>query len=258
VYTDRLGSIGKYYPYGQERPSATTNGTEKFATYFRDAETGLDYADQRYHMPGNGRFLTPDPAGNGSNWYSYVGGDPINNVDPSGLCSPSDNPPCYSITVLGSGSDPGSLISAFCFGFAPVAWANPWAYLTLGGSGQPGTQPGYGGGAGFPTGGSSGTGPTQTGPYTSASSCEQLFGEGACPTVSTSTFSTQSGLNLQFGSNQTIACMNGNVAVNGTCGPPPSIQPTAMEQSAVHNGRQLDDSRAHTGSTVHHAPTTSV
>ncbi len=39
---------GKYYPYGQERPSATTNGSEKFATYFRDAETGLDYADQRY------------------------------------------------------------------------------------------------------------------------------------------------------------------------------------------------------------------
>ena len=29
VSSDRLGSIGKYYPYGQEKPSATTNGTEK-------------------------------------------------------------------------------------------------------------------------------------------------------------------------------------------------------------------------------------
>ena len=48
VYGDRLGSIGKYYPYGQERPSATQNGTEKFTGYLRDAETGLDYADQRY------------------------------------------------------------------------------------------------------------------------------------------------------------------------------------------------------------------
>ncbi len=58
VYADRLGSIGKYYPYGQERPSATANGTEKFATYFRDADTGLDYADQRGIMRrGQGRFL---------------------------------------------------------------------------------------------------------------------------------------------------------------------------------------------------------
>ncbi len=61
VGSDRLGSIGKYYPYGQEKPSATTNGTEKFTGYVRDSETGLDYADQRYHNPGTGRFMTPDP-----------------------------------------------------------------------------------------------------------------------------------------------------------------------------------------------------
>ena len=44
--------VGKYFPYGQERPSATTDGKEKFATYFRDSETGLDYAQNRYHQPG--------------------------------------------------------------------------------------------------------------------------------------------------------------------------------------------------------------
>ena len=54
------GSVGKYFPFGQERPSATTDGKEKFATYFRDSETGLDYADQRYERPGMGRFMTPD------------------------------------------------------------------------------------------------------------------------------------------------------------------------------------------------------
>jgi RHS repeat-associated protein len=85
VTPDRLGSIGKYFPYGQERPSATTDGKEKFATYFRDSETGLDYADQRYHQVGMGRFMTPDPAGVGLNWYAYAGGDPVNNSDPSGL-----------------------------------------------------------------------------------------------------------------------------------------------------------------------------
>jgi RHS repeat-associated protein len=91
VLIDRLGSNvtgGKrYFPYGQEKPSATTNNVEKFTGYFRDSETGLDYADQRYHNPGMGRFLTPDPAGSGPNWYAYVGGDPMNSVDPSGLLS---------------------------------------------------------------------------------------------------------------------------------------------------------------------------
>jgi RHS repeat-associated protein len=93
IGADRLGSIGKYYPYGREKPSATMNGTEKFTGYLRDTETGLDYADQRYHVSGTGRFLTPDPF-NGSfdprnplswNRYSYVTGDPINRTDPTGL-----------------------------------------------------------------------------------------------------------------------------------------------------------------------------
>jgi RHS repeat-associated protein len=93
VTPDRLGSIGKYFPYGQERPSATQDGKEKFATYFRDSETGLDYAVNRYEQPGMGRFMTPDPYGgsassnNPGSWnrYAYAGGDPINNLDPDGL-----------------------------------------------------------------------------------------------------------------------------------------------------------------------------
>ena len=89
VAADRLGSIGKFYPYGQERPSATTNDTEKLTGYYRDASTGLDYADQRYEQPGVGRFLSPDPNSNSAgltdpgswNRYAYVGGDPINRTD---------------------------------------------------------------------------------------------------------------------------------------------------------------------------------
>ena len=83
VAADRLGSIGKFYPYGTERPSATANDKEKFTGYFRDASTGLDYADQRYHQPGMGRFMTPDSAPSAKlsdpgswNRYAYVGGDP--------------------------------------------------------------------------------------------------------------------------------------------------------------------------------------
>jgi RHS repeat-associated protein len=106
IYPDRLGSTVKTYPYGVERPSATTNGTEKFTGYFRDAETGLDYADQRYEQPGMGRFLTADPymANNGGagdpanpgswNRYAYTLGDPVNYHDPLGTeaCPPDD--PC--------------------------------------------------------------------------------------------------------------------------------------------------------------------
>jgi RHS repeat-associated protein len=92
VYSDRLGSFGKFYPYGQERPTATTNGTEKFTGYFRDSESGNDYAVNRYTSPGMGRFITPDrgtggaePADPGTwNLYAYVAGDPINRVDHSG------------------------------------------------------------------------------------------------------------------------------------------------------------------------------
>jgi hypothetical protein len=33
VYTDRLGSVGKYFPYGEERPSATVGDAEKFGRW---------------------------------------------------------------------------------------------------------------------------------------------------------------------------------------------------------------------------------
>jgi RHS repeat-associated protein len=94
VTPDRLGSIGKFYPWGQEKPSATQNGTEKFTGYFRDAETGLDYAMNRFHNPGTGRFMTPDPYMNSAgptdpgswNRYAYTRGDPVNRLDPNGTC----------------------------------------------------------------------------------------------------------------------------------------------------------------------------
>jgi RHS repeat-associated protein len=103
---DRLSSVGKYLPYGEDKPGATNppNDSEKFASYTRDAGTGLDYAAQRFHHQGNARFLTSDPyqasagtAQPGSwNRYSYVGGDPINKYDPRGL--EDETPPlpfCY-------------------------------------------------------------------------------------------------------------------------------------------------------------------
>jgi RHS repeat-associated protein len=74
------------------QPPNVANNRTKFATYHRD-DTGIDYADQRYYVPGTGRFRSADPLdasadpGSPSSWnrYAYVGGDPINANDPSGM-----------------------------------------------------------------------------------------------------------------------------------------------------------------------------
>jgi RHS repeat-associated protein len=96
VVTDRLGTVRAdtqgegfaYYPYGEER-TATPDGRNKFATYFRDT-VGQDYADQRYYGSATGRFWSPDRGratrGNPTSWnrYAYVNGDPVNRFDPRG------------------------------------------------------------------------------------------------------------------------------------------------------------------------------
>ncbi|MDZ4801026.1 MAG: RHS repeat-associated core domain-containing protein, partial [Bryobacteraceae bacterium] len=89
---DRLGSTVETMPFGEEMTASSDDKT-KFATYWRDASTGLDYADQRYYAPGSGRFMSADPyqasagAGDPGSWnrYSYVEGDPVNRVDATGL-----------------------------------------------------------------------------------------------------------------------------------------------------------------------------
>jgi RHS repeat-associated protein len=91
---DRLGSRGKYFPYGEDRSSPPpANDQVKFATYTRDSATGLDYANQRYYSSSFSRFSSPDPymASGGPtdpgswNRYAYTRGDPVNRFDPSGL-----------------------------------------------------------------------------------------------------------------------------------------------------------------------------
>ncbi|HKW97182.1 MAG TPA: RHS repeat-associated core domain-containing protein [Bryobacteraceae bacterium] len=49
-----------YYPWGEEYESRPEE-QEKFATYFRDGATMIDYAQNRYYSSTLGRFLTADP-----------------------------------------------------------------------------------------------------------------------------------------------------------------------------------------------------
>ena len=58
--SDRVGSFGRYYPYGEGRPQGRYD-TEEFATYTRDSAMGLDYAMNRYYNSVSGSLMTPDP-----------------------------------------------------------------------------------------------------------------------------------------------------------------------------------------------------
>jgi RHS repeat-associated protein len=136
VVTDRLGSVrwhgtagaSSYYPYGEERTS-TSDNREKFGTYVRDYPN-QDYADQRYHAPGTGRFFTPDPAGfsaaistEGNTWnrYAYSHGDPINMWDPSGLAPLESG--------MGDGNNGGEIDDDdFLNKFGSACWVNGKLY----------------------------------------------------------------------------------------------------------------------------------
>jgi RHS repeat-associated protein len=119
---DRIGSTtNNYYPYGEDGPTAPPSDADKFATYYRDQTTGLDYADHRYYSSSLGRFLTSDPyVGSGGvtspaswNRYSYVQNDPVNAKDSFGLwghdpdMATPDEPPDLGLGG-GSGCDPFS------------------------------------------------------------------------------------------------------------------------------------------------------
>ncbi len=43
------------------------------------------YLHNRYYDPQVGRFISEDPAKDGTNWYAYCNGDSVNYVDPTGL-----------------------------------------------------------------------------------------------------------------------------------------------------------------------------
>jgi RHS repeat-associated protein len=95
--TDQNGAIvwsASYLPFGEAVVDEDADGDGqnyslnlRFPGQYFDVESGLHYNYFRTYDPGLGRYLESDPIGleGGWNTYAYVGGNPLNLVDPLGL-----------------------------------------------------------------------------------------------------------------------------------------------------------------------------
>ena len=91
--TDSSGALvtaNSYDEYGI--PGSSNVGLFQYTGQAWISQLGMYSYKARLYSPTLGRFLQTDPIGyaDGANWYAYVGDDPINNRDPSGLggCPP--------------------------------------------------------------------------------------------------------------------------------------------------------------------------
>ena len=115
--TDAGGNVVCSYTYDAFGAIRTEMGSATnyfgFAGEQRDNESGYIYLRNRYYDSDSGRFLSLDPNGNG---YPYVGGNPINNVDPTGLdltvaCDAFSGDTCVAAHFEGTASDVANQLS---------------------------------------------------------------------------------------------------------------------------------------------------
>jgi len=88
--------VQAYDEYGVRASAYTSRFQYTGQMWLPDA--GLYHYRARAYDPNLGRFLQTDPIGYaaGANLYAYVGGDPVNRVDPSGL------DPCLEVPATGT------------------------------------------------------------------------------------------------------------------------------------------------------------
>jgi RHS repeat-associated protein len=83
VTFDERGNVRDRLSYDSFGGSADPRAV--YAGKLREPVTGMYDFGYRDYDPGTGRFTSVDPVKDGTNWYSFVDGDPINRRDPNGL-----------------------------------------------------------------------------------------------------------------------------------------------------------------------------
>jgi RHS repeat-associated protein len=78
-------TLNTYDEYGM--PGASNSGRFQYTGQTWISELGLHYYKARFYSPSLGRFLQTDPVGyqDDLNLYAYVGDDPLDKADPTGL-----------------------------------------------------------------------------------------------------------------------------------------------------------------------------
>ena len=100
AWSDLTGTAGATYaydPYGN--PPSWSGSRYSYTGQIMIPEAQLYHYKARAYDPGIGRFLQTDPIGYASdiNAYAYVGNDPINFTDPTGLVPPCVFPGCLVV-----------------------------------------------------------------------------------------------------------------------------------------------------------------
>lgn len=124
--TDATGAAiatNSYDEYGQ--PGSANSGRFQYAGQPWIAEIGLYQMGARAYAPGIGRFLQTDPilTEGGMNIYAYVGNDPLNGFDPSGM-------DLVSGSVCGGATDICSIVPGDGYQNGPEGPGGPFAPQT--------------------------------------------------------------------------------------------------------------------------------
>jgi RHS repeat-associated protein len=90
LLTDATGAVTGTYTYGPYGITTGHTGTAstalRFDGQYTDAESGLQYLQNRYYDPVTAQFLTVDPLLPATGEaYGFAGGNPLNATDPTGL-----------------------------------------------------------------------------------------------------------------------------------------------------------------------------
>jgi len=117
VRTNVSGGVVESFAYLPFGDPVGTQGVSPmhFTGDERDSESGLDHTQFRQYASSQGRWLTPDPLGLASfdlsnpqslNLYAYVVNNPVNLLDPLGLCTQDNQGYCIMdytwVQVIGS------------------------------------------------------------------------------------------------------------------------------------------------------------